>query len=416
MRIGFSKTDISPPIGTELAGYAGYRPCIGIHDPLYCKTVVLEQHDGCYALVALDLMCVDESLYDRVAQSVAHLGITKEKLIVCAIHSHAAPRGGFPGEGQLHKLNNAGFQHNDAFTGYMEDTVKKIVMACEEAVDRLELFRLRVAQGELPEIGSELHTGEKAEGSRTVLHFQTESGKNLMLYSLPCHPTVLTAANLEVSADFVGQIEKHLNVDLGIFVNGAAGDISTRFTRREQTFEECERMGAVAAKGILESVQHLPFTEPHLLVGKQLILPLKTREIESEEQALLNLYAATKKWEKAVAEGADPSVQRILKSYVEGAGVSLEFSRLMGDIRELILPVSVFKFMDLNVVSIPGELFSTLLPDKKTVAICYANGYDRYIADAQAYEKGYYEAMAAVLAKGQGEWLRTQLKNELQNL
>ena len=80
------------------------------------------------------------------------------------------------------------------------------------------------------------------------------------------------------------------------------------------------------------------------------------------------------------------------------------------------MPVSVFKFMDLNVVSIQGELFSTLLPDKKTVAICYANGYDRYIADAQAYEKGYYEAMAAVLAKGQGEWLRTQLKSELQNL
>ena len=42
LRIGFWKVDITPPLGTELGGYAGYRPCSGVHDMLHCRAVVLE--------------------------------------------------------------------------------------------------------------------------------------------------------------------------------------------------------------------------------------------------------------------------------------------------------------------------------------------------------------------------------------
>lgn len=54
MRIGFSKSDITPPPGIVLGGYAGYRPCSGVHDPLYCKTVVLEQEGLRYCLISMD--------------------------------------------------------------------------------------------------------------------------------------------------------------------------------------------------------------------------------------------------------------------------------------------------------------------------------------------------------------------------
>lgn len=413
MKIGFSKEDITPPVGTELAGYAGYRPCSGIHDPLWCKAVVLEQPDGRYGLLVMDLMCVDESLYLKIAEGVAHLNIPRERLLVSAIHSHAAPRGCIPGQGRLHRLNNAGFRHDEEFTLYIHDVVRKAVKACETAVAGLEPFRLRAAQGKLPEIGSERHTGQNPEGCLTVLHFRTESGKDLLVYQLPCHPTVLSAANLEVSADFVGQIEQYLDADMGVFVNGAAGDISTRFTRREQSFAECERLGAIAAQAIRRLIRDARFDTPAPLLGKQLRILLKARQVEPEAMAQQKLEEATANWKKAVEEGADPADLRILKSYVEGAGVSLEFSRLMGDIYELELPVCVFSFAGLAFVSIPGELFSTLLPSKKTVAICYANGYDRYIASSDAYDKGYYEAMAAILARGQGEILKKHLEKEI---
>ena len=416
MKIGFSKTEITPPMGMELAGYAGYRPCSGMHDPLYCKAAVLEQMGKRYGLLVLDLMCADESLYEKIAQAVAHFGISRERLIVAAIHSHAAPRGCIPGQGPLHRLNNAGFRHDEEFAVYIHGVVQKAAMALEEAVAGLEPFRVRTAQGELPPIGSERHTGQKAEGSLTVLHFQTASGRNLMIYNLPCQPTVLSSANLEVSADFAGQIEKHLHVDMGMFVNGAAGDISTRFTRREQTFAECERLGAVAARAILELIRDVRFQDPSPLTGNQLTIPLEVRQVETVEDARRKLEQTRERWEKAASEGADPATLRILKSYVEGAGVSLEFAQLMGGLRELELSVSVFRFMGLDFVSIPGELFSTLLPGQQTVAICYANGYDRYIASTDAYDKGYYEAMAAVLARGQGERLQSRLEQEINQM
>ena len=103
MKIGFAKQNISPSVGVELGGYAGYRPCSGIHDPLWCKAIVLEQEGLRYALVVLDLMCADESLRERIAQAVADLGISRERLVVAAIHSHAAPAGVIPGAGALAK-------------------------------------------------------------------------------------------------------------------------------------------------------------------------------------------------------------------------------------------------------------------------------------------------------------------------
>jgi hypothetical protein len=129
VKIGFAKQNISPPIGLELGGYAGYRPCSGIHDPLWCKTVVLEQEGLRYGLVVLDLMCADESLRERIAQTVADLGISKDRLIVAAIHSHAAPAGVLPGEGPLARVNEAIAPENPAFGAYME----QVIRAADEA-------------------------------------------------------------------------------------------------------------------------------------------------------------------------------------------------------------------------------------------------------------------------------------------
>ena len=107
MKIGFSKKEITPPTGMELGGYAGYRPNAGVHDPLYCKAILLEQEGTPYALIVLDLMCADESLWGKIAAAVEPLGIKRQHLIVSAIHSHAAPAGVIPNEGALARINEA---------------------------------------------------------------------------------------------------------------------------------------------------------------------------------------------------------------------------------------------------------------------------------------------------------------------
>lgn len=415
MKIGFAKREITPPVGTELGGYAGYRPCTGAHDPLWCKAVVLEQEGARYALLALDLMCVDEALYRRIGAELQELGIAPEGLIVCAIHSHAAPAGLVPGEGPLAPVNQSIEPRDPAFAGYIRQVIGRAKEACEEALEMREAFQIRVAQGPVPEVGSERHTGAKPTGEMTVIQCRTRSGKVLTLYNFPCHPTVMSPANLEASADFAAGIEELLGGDMAVFLNGAAGDISTRYTRREATFAECDRMSRIAAGQILQLLEGKTYEAPRPLRGIHGTVTLQARQVETPETAQEQLSAYTAQWEKAVAEGADPMRVRILKSYVEGAGVNLEFARTMGGIRQLHLPVTVFRFGGIAFATVPGELFSALKPAQVQV-ISYANGYFRYISGEEAYEAGYYEAMAAIIARGEGEKLVREILKLLAQL
>ncbi len=415
MKLGFAKENITPPLGLELGGYAGYRPNSGVHDPLWCKAVLLEQAGARYGLVVLDLMCVDESLQWRIAQEVAELGIPREQLVVAAIHSHAAPAGVIPKVGALARVNEAIVPENPAFITYMEQVVQAAAAACRRAAENTEAFTVRTAREKMPPVGSERHTGAPARGELTVLQARTESGKNLILYNLPCHPTVLSAANLQVSADFAGGIEQLLDADMAVFLNGAAGDISTRFTRRESTFAECERMGRMVADRIRALLENAPEVQPQPLKGIYRRVQLQPRQIMSEEAAQKQLEETTLRWQQAVEAGEDAGTVRILKSYVEGAGVSLDFARTMGGIEAFHVPVAVFSFAGLDFVTVPGEFYSTLLPEN-AAAICYANGYYRYIADENAYDSGHYEAMAAIVARGGGECLQKTIRQMLEEM
>ena len=415
MKLGFAKRDITPPLGLELGGYAGYRPNSGAHDPLYCKVILLEQAGIRCGLIVLDLMCADESLCGKIAAAVAHLGITRERLIVSAIHSHAAPAGVIPGGGSLARVNETIVPENPGFGAYMESVVAAAAAACEEAASVMEPFQVRAARGEIPPIGSERHTGAAPKGPLAAVEMRTISGRKLIFYNFPCHPTVLSAANLQVSADFVGGIEELLDVDLAVFANGAAGDISTRFTRRESSFEECARMAKIAAESVLNLLRDQPFAPPQPLTGCHAVVTLPARQVDTVAQAKKQLEEATQRWQQAVADGADAGTVRILKSYVEGAGVNLEFAHSLGGIREFSVPVTVFRFAGLSFATVPGEFYSTLLPADVS-AICYANGYYRYIADQNAYDAGHYEALAAIVSRGGGEYLSNIIRQLLEKL
>ena len=409
MKIGFSKTDITPPAGIVLGGYAGYRPCSGTHDPLYCKTVLLEQNNIRYALVSLDLLCVDEALYLAIAEAISPLGIPKERLIVSAIHTHAAPQGVLFGKGPLAAVNCSVQEGTPEFLGYMENVIRKAAESCLAAAEGLEPFMIRSAKGTTPPVGSERHTGTPPGGDLTVIQCRTESGRLLTLYNFPCHPTVLGPDNLLASADFAAGIESRLGGNMAVFLNSAAGDISTRFTRREATFAECDRMSRIAAEHILSAIADAPFGSLESLRGVQITVPLYPRPVETVETAQAELQTRTARWEAAQASGADAAALRLLKTYVEGAWVNLEFAKTMAGIRQLHLPVTVFRFAGMEFATIPGELFSSLQPEGLSI-IAYTNGYFRYLCPEAAYEANHYETMAAIVARGSGEKLMEEIQ------
>ena len=416
IQIGFAKKVITPPPGIELGGYAGFRPCSGVHDPLWCKAVVLDQGTNRWALLAMDLLSIDESLSNRIEATLSDLGITAA--IVTAIHSHASPCGIVLNEGPLAEVNRVSEQDPNGFLAYTESVIANAKAACAEAMQHMENFEIRCARGPAPAIGSERHTGENPGLTMTVMQARTETGRSLILYQIPCHPTVLGPENLLASADFIGSIEPRLDADMAVFLNGAAGDISTRFTRHEQTYNECDRIAAIAAAAVNQLIRSVPYSVPAPVTALRRYITLQPRPVDTIEAARKTLDQATAKWTAAKNDGMDPGKLRILKSYVEGAGVALEFATTMSGIEELHLPVTAFTFGGLRFVTVPGEIFSSLW-SSEAVPVCYANGYYRYITDTEAYSRGYYEAMAAIVAKGQGEIFMekvTELLNQLDQM
>jgi hypothetical protein len=336
-------------------------------------------------------------------------------LLVTAIHSHAAPCGIIAGEGPLGIVNGADAPADAAFSDYLQAVILAAVESCRQALEQLESFRWRKGRGLMPAVATERHTGADPGCELVALQLRTASGREVTVYTLPCHPTVMSAENLQVTADLIAPVEQQLGGEMAIFLNGAAGDISTRFTRRAASFAECDRLGTMVAQRVLEVLQDTPWEEPTPLRGIHTCISLRPRPVETEERAKRRLEETTACWLQAQAAGEEAGKLRILKSYVEGAGVSLEFARTMVGIETLRLPVTVFRWAGMKFAAVPGELFSTLQP-KDTVILGYANGYYRYIAPKQAYDDGWYEAMAAILAPGEGENLICQLNRLLVQL
>jgi predicted neutral ceramidase superfamily lipid hydrolase len=93
IRAGASASKITPPVGGDLAGYARREgPSVGVHDDLWCRTLVLDDGDTRLALVALDLLSVDFEVAALLHGAVAGaVGTAPDHVLVNCTHTHAAP-------------------------------------------------------------------------------------------------------------------------------------------------------------------------------------------------------------------------------------------------------------------------------------------------------------------------------------
>ena len=91
---GVGRTDITPPLGTALAGYPVQdRVAETIRDPLYATALVLARGDCQVAIISLDWILIEAEEVVAIRELVhAHTGIAPSHVTVAAIQSHSAPR------------------------------------------------------------------------------------------------------------------------------------------------------------------------------------------------------------------------------------------------------------------------------------------------------------------------------------
>ena len=104
IRAGYGKACITPPLGKELAGFAGEgRTALGVHDELYARVLLLQNDGETYCLVQTDLLDIDAGFAADIRRDLAGLGLKDSNVFAGAIHTHSGPKGTNKGTGPFPK-------------------------------------------------------------------------------------------------------------------------------------------------------------------------------------------------------------------------------------------------------------------------------------------------------------------------
>lgn len=413
MNVGFAKRIITPKIGCALAGYAlPGRLAEGVHDDLYARALVFKCGNKPTVILQLDVLYLDNLCMERILERLGRLGIHREQLLVCCSHTHSSFGGIFDVSRGLNSQMKDLFGETD---GTLVDILaEKSAHAVQEALGDMAPAKIRMLNDKISGVGANRHDPDiKSDQDIFIAEFLRDDGKKAVLYNLSCHPTVLNGQNRMISADFVGAADSILlevGYDMAMFINGSCGDMSTRFTRRGSSFEECTRIGGIVAEKVIDMSKSPKQPQPlENATLKYHELYIKEAEIEGREPASIKLDEAVRRLEEVRTQTNDRAAVRKAESFVEGAAVNLMKAKYLQGYAasEQAVEVGILELNEKKIVCSPFELFSTLalkLKGQKHVEMFgYVNASYGYLADREAYQNLDYEAMFSAFAAGQGE-------------
>lgn len=420
---GAAAVDITPAVGTPMAGYYRYRAVEGVRDPLYAKAIVVEQDGKRVALVSLDLVSITRPIVEEARQLIqAATGIEHERVLISATHTHTGPQ--LPRGSLMDEITRVNAPEGRA---YVQSLPKKIAAAVTQANAALVPARATTASGKVQGISFNRRvlregstqaiwqprtidpTKERPAGpidpdlGLLVLERADSDKSPLAAYvNFAMHPTSIGGGQ-QVSADYPGVLSRLLPERLGprmtaLFANGCCGNINhtdyvtgTRRTTEQlgtaladvatQAWTRREQLATFAPRAAARVVrlQRRSFTPGEVEKAKEIAKRMMTESLGTVTQA------------EAVC---------ILET------VAKEDVPLAVEVQTIALAD------DWAVVGLPGEIFVELglaikaaSPFRHTFIAELANGSMGYVPHRAAYEQGSYEVVSARGAAGSGEKL-----------
>jgi hypothetical protein len=371
-----------------MGGYADRADGVqGEHDPLEVHAVTFTDGDHRFALIVVDLICVNDDIVDRVRLALRSLDV--DTSWVSATHTHASPEAGcFPGGSTTPAdLGSRLLAASVAAT--------KAALAAER---ESALGSMRV---QIPGLAGWRNRADSPVDipvdALLVLEGDTVVGAVVVC---PVHPTVFAADNNHVGADLSGGIRRALGAPERwiVVATGAAGNISTRYTRRDRSAREVDRLGAMVAAAIDLDQQVSPSYHVRIRPPAERVIQLEPKTPDEVNRAM--------RFELDASRSDDRSRQ-----------VLEQGRRLAGDLvaqaRSEPYPVAVqaVGIGPVTLVAIPAELFLELGEairagashgDQHAVIVLgYTNGYLGYLPARDTRHS--YEALVSPVRQGSGE-------------
>jgi len=398
--VGTCEIDITPPVGTALAGSLWARTSEGIQDPLYIKAIVFEARGIKLAYVSLDLLKLYRKEGDEaVAMASERTGIPQEHIVWAATHTHTGPYTGpifGAEEGGINQEWLASIPHKFAQCVSRADAVKVPVR-----MSRLRGYhtglshnrRIRFKDGReintwLLDCGEEdvqsLGSAGPIDPEIGILAFEDEKG---VLLAVLFHFTLHTNTNFGkyFSADYPAVVASRLRERFGpqvstVFLPGAFADLNS-------TGLKYQRVGDVLAEVIIGKLEKRnPSGEVVRLgaVKREVTVPYRDITVDQEKRIKASQWS-----DKA---------QEVFRR-------ELEIMRKEGKTETKTI-LQAWHIGNIGFASLPGELFVEWgLKIKKespfpwTYPVELGGDYLGYLVTHQVWKAGGYESLIARSAR-----------------
>ncbi len=414
-KIGIAVSDITPPTGVWLAGYAMRdRPAEGVIHPLWVKAMALQDaQEKTAVIVSSDILGFPAEMSQQIKQRVKdRKGLEPADIILNSSHTHSGPviynslLSLYPIEEDSEAMN--------MIRDYTKELENKVVDTIVNAVDHLEpakLYRgngiVRFAVNRRNNKESEIENTYDLKGpiDHTVpilvsKNIQDRSVQTIV-FGYACHATTLSG--YQWCGDYPGfaqiELEKTYPTAKALFVAGCGADINPLPRRTVALAQQYgKELACAVARAMEDTLQEL---KPSLKTYLETVnLPLAT-PITKEE--LQQISADTSK-----VDYIRRSANDLLKDLERGLPLRTSYP----------YPIQVWNVGGLPIIALGGEVVvDYAIRIKKEVAnnamvLGYSNDLMSYIPSACVIREGGYEGDTSQLEyKMPAQW-----KEEIEEL
>ena len=425
LRVGAASVDITPPVGTPMAGYYAERLSKGVHDPLYAKAIVLERGGKKAALVSLDLISTPMAMVEEARREIEKTtgidGRRRDDL------RHPRPhRPGPPGP------RGRGRSPSAATTPWpspiSEGLPAKIAEGVRLADKALRPAKVAAGHGQESSISfnRRFHMTDGTVGWNpgkhnpkilkpagtidpdvAVVYFEADDKDRTPLATYVNHAVHLdNVGGMEFSADMPATVADLLGRFKGpgmvtLYTSGCCGDINhidVRWAEPQRGHENAARMGVILAAEVLRTWPRLKAEPPGALRVKSARVKLPLAKITPEDVETSRAAIA-----RLDGKGKPPAFLEQVRAFKV-----LDVEARQGEPIEV--EVQVIALGDrIAWVSLPGEIFVELglaikqdSPFPHTIIAELANGAIGYIPSRRAYAQGNYEVVERPVRRGVG--------------
>jgi neutral ceramidase len=423
---GAAKVDITPSLGTLINGdfipyYVRY-----IHNHLYSKTLLLQDHQTTIAIIVIDICAMQKDFLDEVKFNIfSQTGICVNNILISSTHTHASPS-----VADL-LLSPADLPYRKKLQGLIVESVKKawqnmrpakITFGAVEVPEHVVCRRFFMKQGyrainpvsgkldivKTNPIGHEDQIESCVSSMDTELSFLGVQGIDNQWISVLANYSMHYVGDWPggtISADYFGEFAREIAIKLnagddfvGIMSNGTSGEaIIWDYIRPDrypkQHYEKSKLIGNDLADKIFQVTGNLSWeTEPALSVQYEEV-PFGLRKPSPDEvEVAKKIVADTDYRYLQVFEGIQVKDEGLRRIYAREQVLLHEYSDTVN------FPVQALKIGTGIIGALGGEFFAETglwlkekMGQRNYFTIGLANGYVGYVPPAHEIEMGGYE-------------------------